>query len=236
MSIIPRVTKVSVAPLFWADLRDWRRSPDYAKLRSSIARFVQLNAQGLPAGDQPFIGNKAVWKGISHAHVGFKLTLFVTRPAPDEVRLCCVKKHSFYGYGSERKSQKTHAPKIVGSAAEAEHQSRPNWPSLKWKEPADILVHPELRELSDKGLSDLCQEIEHEMDTLERFERSMQGSGLSLRLQDKILDAWAHDLKSSLSSVDTQIALNARRQKPYLVPESQDVWLPSSNELPDLTL
>lgn len=225
MTFIPSIKKVTVSPLFWSDLRDLRRSPDYVKIRGNIAKLVYLAAQGLPAGDMPFVGDKVLWKGIGHAHVGSKLTLFTTRPESDEIRICCLKKHDFYGFGSERANKAGTAARVVRNASDAPHRSRPDWPGIKWKEPGDIISHPEMRELSDRALVDLSHEIEGEMDTLERFEGHVKNSGLSARLQDRVLDGWAEDLKSALERVDAQIAQNTRRQKAYLEPEVMSVWL-----------
>lgn len=222
MSPLPRVTKIEVSSLFWRDLSEWRTHKEYFPVRSRIAEMVMRAAAGGPAGDTPFNGRKAVWDGIGHAHVGNKLTLFTTRPDGETLRLCAVKKHDFYGFRTERKGRAIDAARKVHNASVSPHAPSPGWSGLKWRDPSEILSHPELRELSGAGLRDLYQEILDETDRFDRLGEAVKE--LSPRMRAAVEEAWITSLIEARDKVETEIVRTARSPKPYLEPVVFEGW------------
>lgn len=179
-------------------------------------------AAGEPAGDTPFNGRKAVWDGIGHAHVGNKLTLFTTRPEGDTLRLCAVKKHDFYGFRKERKGRTNDAARKIHNASITPHAPSPGWSGLKWRDPSEIPLHPELKELSDVGLRSLYDQINAESDDFSRLADAVKG--LSPRMRSAVEEAWTSGIIDAIDAIETEIVRSARRSKPFLKPDRFDEW------------
>jgi len=222
MSPLPKVTKIEVSSLFWRDLSEWRTHKEYFSVRSRIAELVMKAAAGEPAGDTPFNGRKAVWDGVGHAHVGNKLTLFTTRPDGETLRLCAVKKHDFYGFRNERKGRANDAARKIHNASASPHAPSPGWSGLKWRDPSEIPSHPELAELSDKGLRALYDEVNTEAETFGRLAETVQE--LSPRMRAAVEEAWMSGLVDALDAIETAIIRSARRPKAHIEPDRFEGW------------
>lgn len=222
MPCITKVTKIEVSALFWRDLSSWRNHASYFAVRAKIAEMVLRAARGEPAGDAPFSGRKALWAGIGHAHVGNKLTLFTMRPEDDTLRLCALKKHDFYGFRSERRSQAETAALKIRNAADGPSEPSPGWSALKWRDPSEIPGHPELRELSHDGLRGLYAEILRESETFERLAR--QARELSPRMRSVLERAWLAGLIEAQSAIEIEILRMAQPVRPHVDPEVFADW------------
>ena len=222
MSTLPKVTKIEVSALFWRDLAEWRTHKEYFSVRSRIAELVMKAAAGEPAGDTPFNGRKAVWDGVGHAHVGNKLTLFTTRPDGETLRLCAVKKHDFYGFRKERKGRTNDAARKVHNASVSAHIPSPGWSGLKWRDPSEITSHPELAELSDKGLRALYEEVSTEAEEFGRLAETVKD--LSPRMRAAVEEAWMSGLVDALDAIETAIIRSARRPKAHIEPDRFEGW------------
>lgn len=69
------VKRVETSKLFWKDLEEWRRHPDYKKIRREINDMLKRMSAGENAGERGF--NNSVWEDIKHKHVSAKLVVFV---------------------------------------------------------------------------------------------------------------------------------------------------------------
>ncbi len=215
------IKKVEVSPLFWKDLSDWRKNPDYAKVRGNIGAMIGKVMRGEPGGEAPFRGNDA-WEDVRHIHVGAKLVLFATYPDEETIRICALKKHDFYGFKRERKSMATNAANVILRAAMAETKPFPDWGKITWKDPAELLDHPELPELSREALDALYQDLAQEGEDFTRLRRATEG--MTDRNASRVADAWLDDLLKAEARVQDVILARARHRHDHSPAELFTRW------------
>lgn len=215
------IRRVEVSSLFWRDLDDWRRHPDYDRIRADVAGMVGRMMRGEPAGDAPFRG-ASFWGGVRHMHVAAKLIVFLTYPDEETVRLCAIKKHDFYGFRSERKSLAANAASVVLRSALSEPQPYPDWGRLSWRDPADILTSAELRELSRDALDALYREVVEEGESFGRLRRATEG--MTDRNAARVADAWIEDLLRAEAAVQAVILERASHRHAHTPPEVLTGW------------
>ena len=219
------IDKIEVSDLFWKDLGLWRGHGDYFAIRKSIAEMVLLASSGTLAGDKAFTGGRAVWSGIRHKHLPAKLICFTMYPHDHTMRLCAVKKHDFYGVRNERRSRVDDAAHKIRGAAERPAARSPHWAGLRWEHPAELVVHPELPELSADALTRLHADIIAEQDGLVRLERRIEAMGLSGERELEFMDAWMSGLCDAQVRVEESLIALATRLPDYLEPEAFEPWL-----------
>jgi len=222
MSPLPKTRKIEISSLFWRDLSEWRTHKEYFSVRARIAELVLRAGAGEPAGDTPFNGRKLLWEGVGHTHVGNKLTLFTTRPDGETLRLCAVKKHDFYGFRNERKGRANDAARKIHNASVSPHDPSPGWSGLKWRDPSEVVSHPELREMSGAGLRGLYEELLTEADRFDRLAEAVKD--LSPKMRVAVEEAWTSGLIDALGAVEAEIVRAARPPKPHLEPAAFDGW------------
>ena len=216
-----KIKKVEVSKLFWRDLDDWRKHPEYHKIRSHIGKMVEKVMNGDPGGDVPFMGNP-VWEDIRHIHVGQKLVMFTRYTDDETLRICALKKHDFYGFRRERKNQASNAAQVILRAAMAAASPFPEWGKISWKDPSEIPDHPELKELSRDSLDKLYQEIMEEGEEFTRLRTAI--SGMSDKNAERISDGWLEDLLKAESAVQEMILTKARHRKDNTPPDIFTAW------------
>lgn len=96
--------------------------------------------------------------------------------------------------------------------------------SLRWQTPADIPNHPELRELSPEGLSDLLTAILEECDSMAMLRQQVGEQGLTGSLEQQFADAWLDDLIAAQDAVSEEMTRQARRRPEALAPEEFAAW------------
>lgn len=218
-----KITKVEISPLFWKDLAEWRTHRDYRLIRRHIAEMVGRLSRGESGGDLP-MKNKVVWGGIRHMHVPASLVVFTSYPDPDTVRICALKKHDWYGYGSQRTNIEATAGKKLRNAAEKPAVRSPEWSSLKWADPSEIAGHPELSEMARDGLDRLYREIMDEMDTFSRLGARIETC--HRKEAALISDRWLEDLVSAQEAVECAILTLASMRRDHLTVEEVRDWVP----------
>lgn len=222
------IRKVEVSSLFWKDLNDWRKHPEYAKIRANIGAMVSSVMRGEPGGDISFRGLDA-WEGVRHLHVGSKLILFTAYPDDETLRICALKKHDFYGFKRERKSMANNAANVVLRAAFAASQPFPDWGKINWRDPAEILTHPELREISREALDSLYQELAQEGEDFVRLRKATEG--MTDRNAARVADAWLDDLLTAEAAVQSVILERARYRHAHTPSELLTTWSGSETSL-----
>ena len=166
--------------------------------------------------------NRQVWEGISHMHVAAKLIVFLTYPDADTVRLCALKKHDFYGFGSEKKSVAGDAARKIHNTAAKPPAPSPEWPSLRWSDPGEVAGHPELPELSREALDRLYREILDETDSFSRLERRIEG--LHSVAAQRVADRWMDDLSLAQEAVEDAILRIAAMKRRHLLARDFEAW------------
>ena len=216
-----KISKVEVSALFWKDLDDWRRHPEYAKIRANIAGLVERVLRGEPGGDVGFTGLSA-WDGVKHMHVGQKLIVFTAYPKDDTLRICALKKHDFYGFKRERKSMAANAARVILRAAAAVPKPFPDWNKISWKDPSEVIDHPELAEMSRDALDALYQDIAEEGDTFKKLRRATEG--MTEKNAARVADAWLEDLLRAENAVQAAILKRARHRHLSTPKETFTSW------------
>lgn len=219
-----KIKKIEVSPLFWKDLADWRKLPEYPKIRANIGAFVAAITRGESGGEMGFRGVK-MWEDIKHLHVGSKLVLFTKTTDEDTIRICALKKHDFYGFKRERKSMAGNAVGVILRAAVADPKPSPDWGKISWSDPSDIHAHPELRELSRDALDALYQEVAEEGETFEKLDRAT--SGMSEKNALRVADAWLGDLLRAEKEIQDAILFRARLRNDRTPASTFTSWVPA---------
>ena len=201
------ITKVEVAGLFWKDLADWRTHPDYDEIWRDIARIVLRRAKGVDGGDAPFTGGDR-WGGIHHAHITSKLIVFTGYPEEGTLKLCALTKHDAYGFRNERKSLAANFAAKMQRTLNAPSVARPDWSSLRWRDPGGIPGHPELPELFKAALEPLLAELFEEGDSFERLERRREE--MSPVLAQAFEGAWFDALVEAQGAVQAELVSRVR--------------------------
>lgn len=217
------IKRVEVAGSFWKDLAAWRRHPDYDQIRRDIARLVLRRAQGADGGDAPFTGGDR-WAGIFHAHISSKLIVFTGYPEEGVLKLCALVKHDAYGFRNERKSLAANFAARMHRLVDAPAVPRPDWGTLKWRDPGDIPTHPELREMSRDGLEALLNEVLDEQESFEILQR--RSAEMSPPVAAAFEGAWVDALVEAQRVLEELIIERVRPAAPHLDPRSFEVWAP----------
>ena len=220
MEGLRRIEKIEVSDLFWKNLAKWRKIPEYWAVRKSISDMVKKASQGLPPGDRGFHASR--WKGVSHMHLPAKLIVFTMYPNNDTLRLCALAKHDFYGFKNERKSLADNAARKVLQAADRAPMRRPDGSTLKWRDPAELIGHPEIAELSLPALQSLYQEVREESETFDIFHRT--SCEMSQKMQDRFSETWVLSLIEAEAELEKELIARARKQLDFLKPVEMEVW------------
>lgn len=215
-----KITKINGSKLFWKELGALRNHPDYWVIRANIKNIIQVMERGESPGDRGF--RSPDMEGLRHIRVASKLWLFFGHQEEGEVKLVTVGKHDIYGFGNERSNIKASTSKRLQNALHGPNVRSPEWKSIKWVEPSDVMNHPELLELSREGLEALYNELLEEADTLERLEQATKS--LSKRSADRVGYGWLDDLDEVIHFVEATLVKSARKKVPYLTPKDFENW------------
>ncbi|MCE6958500.1 hypothetical protein LAZ40_05480 [Cereibacter sphaeroides] len=217
------VTRIEVSSQFWKDLGEWRRHPDYWKIRRDIARIVQLRAAGEDGGDVTFTGNDR-WGGLHHAHISAKLVVFTGYPDEETLKFCAITKHDAYGFRRERKNLTNACADRMNRLLRGPSTARPGWSGLRWRDPGDIPSHPELDELSDEGLRGLLGELYREDETLGML--NLRTRDMSPTIREAFEIAWLEALIAAEDAVQQRILDRIRHDFHHLPAERFECWSP----------
>ena len=174
-----KIKQVKVSKVFWKDLGEVRKKTEYWAIRKSIAKTIESAFKGKEINDRTF--QNRVWEGIAHIKTPGKLILFTRREADETLALAGLRKHDSYGYKNESKGAVASTAKTLLNGLAAGPVRSPEWSSISWSTPMDILNNPEVSEMSREGLEKLLAVLTDESYTLERLERKIEKVPLELR-------------------------------------------------------
>lgn len=220
-----KIKKVEVSSLFWNDLSDWRKHPGYPKIRADIGGMVSKMMRGEFAGDSPF--RNKVWEDVRHLHVSSKLIVFLTYPDEETVKICALKKHDFYGFKNNRSNIERNSASVILRSAIAQSKPFPDWGRMSWRDPSEILDHPELLEMSREALDTLYQEICQEGEDFLKLRKATEG--MTDKNASRIADAWLEDLMRAEGVVQDAILKKARYRHEHTPEDLLTQWSLSSD-------
>lgn len=220
-----RVKRIEVCDMFWKSLASMRKDPGYQDIRKALAITVLNIAQGKPVNETRF-ANPAM-AGILHFSLPHNTRVFHTYKE-DTLVLAMISDHSSYGFHGKHRSKESETADKIWRAIEKSTASSPQWDSVKWQDPNDIVVHPELDELSQKGLSRVLEEISKES---ENFNKLLQKANCKFLddVPEMMASKWFDDLVAAQDRVLSLIEHNARATRDFLLPEDFLPWSLTEN-------
>lgn len=169
---MPGVEGVQYYDLFWETLEKHRGLPHYGLLRQKIEELITRKSESTdPMGgrDALFRGNQHL-KGIWHFAASRNPDVVIFYRIEDSLlHLTMVGDHHDYPYNGKNATAAKRTAGRIEAAMDNGEQSRPNWDCVRWEDPSELIVHPELHELGAQALDRLMAELVHEMQTGRRF-------------------------------------------------------------------
>jgi hypothetical protein len=200
------IERVVFSDLFWKTLEGLRGHSRYPAIRAQIDELVASKMDGnqrMSQRDKPF-NPKSSLAGVWHwaccrspdivvfyQNDGQTLTMAMVGDHHD---------YSFQGRGA-RATDRT-ATRIANTISNG-HVSSPEWKSLSWKRPSDIVSHPDLHELSKDAMRMIASTLRQELDDGAIFERQY---GMSIfDAGSAAFDAWIEETECALEAVGSAL-------------------------------
>ena len=217
-----KISRIEASATFWKDLESVRKESWYIPLRRSIAEFVTDVANGNSVREKGFSNPKL--KGIMHVKLPKGMRLFHVYPENDLLRLCLVVNHSVYGFNGKHMGKEARTADKIWRDFDVPAVHSPFWEDLKWKTPSDILMNPEISEMSLQGLNDILDDIDNESMTLDRLKRTLDLKSIKDIPEDHY-DRWAEDLIGAQEHVMEKIEQRVRAKRKNLEISDFEPWL-----------
>ncbi len=168
------ITKIVFTDLFWETLSDHRKHSRYQDFRNSIAMCIRYKSQNrsfTSASDKPFNADPTL-KGIWHCKLSRNpdIILFY-RLAENTMFLSMIGDHHDYGYNNKGTQASHVMVNRINQAIARGHVASPDWETIKWSTPMELLENPELSELSLSALSRVHSAIQEEANSFELLQR-----------------------------------------------------------------
>lgn len=195
-----KITKVVFTELFWETLGEHRKHPRYLDFRKVIASAIRHKADDrnhITNSDKPMTGG--MLKGVWHCKVSRTPdVVFFYRLTSDTIICAMIGSHHDYGFNGKNIPAGRITNSRIEHSMEKGHHPLPNWPSIKWSCPTDLVNNPDLYESSEAALDDVLRDIETEMDTLSLLSRK---HGALEDIPEEIFSDWIERLDDAQKTV-----------------------------------
>ncbi|TLX16595.1 hypothetical protein [Rhizobium sp. MHM7A] len=203
------ITKVVFTDLFWETLSDHRKHSRYRDFRNSIAMCIRHKSQNrsfTSASDKPFNADPTL-KGIWHCKLSRNpdVILFY-RMAENTMFLSMIGDHHDYGYNNKGTNAGQVMANRIDQAIARGHVPSPDWDTIKWSTPMELLDHPELAELSLNALGRVHSAI---MTEQENFDMLVRVEGEQRSQLPEVYTPWFEALDAVNDKIEAII--DARR-------------------------
>ena len=122
------------------------------------------------------------------------MTLFYAKRGQETV-FAKLGDHTDYGWRGKNASAEARTARRINNSVDGFSVGAPHWDTLRWRDPRELLNHPDLPELSVEAATNLLEELEDEANEPSRFEETY---GISLMdVSDDDLDAYLADVQSA---------------------------------------
>jgi len=195
-----KITKVVFTDLFWETLGEFRKHPRYLDFRKVIAAAIRHKADDrnhITNSDKPMTGG--MLKGVWHCKVSRTPdVVFFYRLTSDTMICAMIGSHHDYGFNGKNIQAGRITNNRIEHSIQKGHHPIPNWPSIKWTCPTELISNPDLYEASEAALDDLMIEIHAEMDTLSLLSRK---HGVLEDISEEIYGEWIERIEDALNAV-----------------------------------
>lgn len=191
------ITQVIYTDMFWSMLEQYRNSPRYELYREKIEECIlnKSRDRGFRSNsDYPFTG--VMLKNYWHCVLSrTDDAIFIYTMEGDKFVAGAIGGHELYGYNGKNVKQgaKT-AAKIVSAIARG-HMPVPNWTTVKWSDPAELLDNRDLNEASFDQLKAIHSTLTAELDHPAQLEKV---TGMTWdKVPDAKLTKWVEDTEAA---------------------------------------
>jgi len=196
------IKRVVFTELFWATLEPLRTHPRYLSIRNQIDEMLYRRSLGpsrMNGRDKPFSATGDL-AGIWHWPCSRNpdVVLFYTVDG-DTVTLAMMGSHHDYAHSGKNRSASGRTARRIHSAVATGHVATPNWKSLYWKVPADVVNHPYLHEMSKDAAVGILEALDRELDNAAIYRRETGREILDE--PEEVFDAWLEAVSRARAAV-----------------------------------
>jgi len=222
------ITSVTTTALFWETLDDLRRTSNYAFLREQIDDLVVGKTRSLgPVNgrDKAFIKDGYL-DGIWHCAISRNpdVVLFYTVEG-GALNLAMLGTHHDYPSDGKNASASPRTGGRVRNAIRSGHVPSPQWDSIRWSRPSQLVGHRELGEASRAALDAIIGTLQQEADGGEIYRR-VHGHDIMDGTYEA-MDAWLAEVEQAMAAV-----LEARNQRPLSAEAALERLVASRSRVP----
>jgi hypothetical protein len=159
--------------LFWDSLAEFRGSGQYESIRGKIREFLQfkLNNYGLHPNESPY--QRGELKGYLHVKLRRNPDVVLMHDVVDgQVVLLKVGNHNDYSYHGKNMGADCRNARLFESMNKVNVPSPDRDYMPRWKTPEDLILHPDLADLSLRSLHELMAQIEAETRNSIRYQKA----------------------------------------------------------------
>jgi mRNA-degrading endonuclease YafQ of YafQ-DinJ toxin-antitoxin module len=210
------INKVVTTSLYWKTLGELRGTPRYEKIRSEIRELVQKKAESrmpVNARDKVFNDRRlATLSGIWHCSISRNpdVVLFYEMNG-DTLTLGMLGKHDDFPSGGQNFARANGVGSRIRNSIEQGHVPTPQWESVRWSRPSDLLNNAEVHELSVAALQQLSETLYIEAQDAPLFAR-LHGHDI-LEADEGAIEAWLTEVEAANDHI------MAVMQKPLASPD-----------------
>jgi mRNA-degrading endonuclease YafQ of YafQ-DinJ toxin-antitoxin module len=206
------ITKVVFTDLFWETLSEHRKHSRYRDFRNSIAMCIRYKSQNrsfTSASDKPFNADPTL-KGIWHCKLSRNPDVIMFyRMSENTMYLSMIGDHHDYGYNNKGTNAGQVMANRIEQAIARGHVATPDWETIKWSTPMELLENPELAELSLAALSRVHTAVQMEA---ESFELLLRVEGKERSQLPEVYSPWFEALDALNDKIEL-IVSDRRLQK-----------------------
>lgn len=195
-----KITKVVFTDLFWQTLEEHRKHSRYLDFRKVIASAIRHKADDrnyVTNSDKPMTGG--MLKGVWHCKVSRTPDIvFFYRLTSDTMICAMIGSHHDYGFNGKNIAAGRTTNSRIEHSIQKGHQPSPNWSSIKWSCPAELMGNPDLYEASEAALDHVLVELYAETETLSLLARK---HGPYESISDEVLSDWIERLVEAQDTV-----------------------------------
>lgn len=204
------IRSVQTTGLFWETLEadDRRNHRRYWDIRATIEQLAIRKAVSLdPVGkrDSRFSSSNKHLSGIWHCTLSWEPDTVLFYTITDRVlSLAMVGSHQDYPHARGNFGVAERTASRIRAAVDAGDVASPEWRTLQWRKPADLIGHPELGEASPKLLMEIACTLREEAQFGSIFER-LHGIP-ALDAGERTFNDWFDDVEAAHASVIAAMA------------------------------
>lgn len=194
------INRVVTTSLYWKTLGELRGTPRYDKIRADIRELVQKKAESrMPVNPRDKVFNDkrlAALSGIWHCSISRNpdVVLFYSMEG-DTLTLGMLGKHDDFPSGGQNFARANGVGSRIRNSIEQGHVPTPEWESVRWSRPSDLMNNAEVYELSVAALQEISEALYRETQDAPLYER-LHGRDI-MEADEAEIDAWLNEVEEA---------------------------------------